>query len=331
MEHVFFIHSNICSIVVYNTVKSILVKGEKVRIMLDRSAKWCYNTEGISFIDTTPIMLEYNGIIRTGKHSIRNMLKLRKIIKKLEQYSANVIGCQDFILYITQYRPPLSSIFCENKYCKGFYYFEEGTMSYRTLEYVKKITGYSMFRDLISNCLGLRYHSFFHINEKFRGTISIDNHAFPWNQENRILNKCETVNTKDFNYNIKRNIIIMGPMYRNTDNVEEVKTCLGYLNEKIGGLEKMAIKFHPLFSKEEKEKIEKICVYAQSMGIEVLSNEFVVEFNLIQSKANIYSLFSKSSLALYAFLLGGRAYDVKQEMNGYSINEVKKLEDIIIY
>ena len=59
MNHIFFLHSNICTIVAFNTIKGLIEKEEKVVVILNRGTKFPFFVEKVKTFDIQYITDEY--------------------------------------------------------------------------------------------------------------------------------------------------------------------------------------------------------------------------------------------------------------------------------
>lgn len=329
MKHIFFIHSNIAVISTYDTIKELVRRKENVVVLLTRGTKWQFSKDNIQVIDITKLSMFYytkTPHIRT----IRDCLLAKKILKRLKLFVEKVVAGSDFTMYIPHYHSVIISSFCENIRCKGYYFFEEGTLSYRSIENIKQVMGYQNKYRIISRMIGVPYYFAYHINEKMQGTIAISDEAFPWYNGKKIITPFHYNNEiiSDNDYSIRRNIIVMPPL---TSNMKELISLTdGLLNflTKTSELS-IALKFHPRTGEEEGDNLSIIMKVIEKYEVTILPSSYVIEYNLMQEKSVIYSIKEKSSLLLYSFLLGGKSFFVYCNNKGLEINELNSINSIV--
>ena len=84
MKHIFYTHSNITNLVIFETVLSLVHKKEDVVILTARNIKWLYSNKYISTIDISNYQkLDYDRI------NIHHKRKLRELIESIiDKYEA---------------------------------------------------------------------------------------------------------------------------------------------------------------------------------------------------------------------------------------------------
>ena len=181
MNHLFYLHSNITCLSSYEMIFNLQKRGEEVTIILSRNLKWPFSLKVNRIVNISRM----NFFLHTKVDKIRSLRSYILALyckKRMKNYINSIVGEDDYIAYIPNYKSMIISNLCERKQCKGYYYIEEGTLSYFSIDYAKKVMHYSNFFKLLSVVLMVNYDFALKQTKKFKGTISINESAFPWNK-----------------------------------------------------------------------------------------------------------------------------------------------------
>ena len=326
MNHLFYLHSNITCLSSYEMIFNLQKRGEEVTIILSRNLKWPFSLKVNRIVNISRM----NFFLHTKVDKIRSLRSYILALyckKRMKNYINSIVGEDDYIAYIPNYKSMIISNLCERKQCKGYYYIEEGTLSYFSIDYAKKVMHYSNFFKLLSVVLMVNYDFALKQTKKFKGTISINESAFPWNNKQKIITSLDAVNLNCVQIIEKKmDIIILPSLIHPTEVYMEI---IDRLLLRIENRNLVALKFHPKSSNRENQKFAELIHYLDYKGIQILPDYFIVEFNLKQYKSNIYSIIEKSSLLLYSLLLGGKSYWVKCEGGIVVVEEKKSIYEIV--
>ncbi len=334
MKHIFYLHSNICVIAVFHAVSQLIDKGEKVVIVSERNTRFPDLSDQLLFYDIEPIIDKYR---RNTNSKLKQLINYRfELIPRYNSFAKDVINNEDFILYIPSYSMYTILPFLRNVHCRGYYFIEEGTMSYMSQEslrrrYLKRryLNG-RMFLDLI----GAGETPDYKITRKFKGCICISEEAFPWCRENKILTNvdCYFSILSDGDEDIDSLIITN---YLREDKQLIINAfkliidtlCANNRNAKIG------IKFHPTAYAYEAQKIKDILSAIRDdykfLDFTLLPSSYSVEGLMYKRHINVYSVFGMSSLLLYSLMLKSRSFQLTYKNDEIMLNEIPGIQDYL--
>lgn len=335
MRHIFYLHSNICAIVSHSIISDLVRKNEEVVVVSERK------TTFPSFKDQT-IVYDIQQVIDTYRKKnqklIGHVINYRfDLIPQLRKFAKNVIDNQDFILYLPSCNMFTIQPFLKSKYCHGYYFIEEGTLSYLSKEklkqryYTRKYKEGLFLLDFLN--MGIAYE--FKVSNKFKGCICLSDKAYPW-----CSNDLKTiVNIKDslvaFEYlNITTDIVITTDYLRS--QLSNYLDAFDIVIKKIVSENpnyKIYVKFHPTAYLFEEIKMNKIMEHiSKKYGdniIGYLQPSYLMEGLLCNNKVRLYSIFGQSSLLLYALVFGSKAFVVEMDNNDVSINEIADVNNFL--
>ena len=309
MKHIFYCHSSICIITIYETVKKLSDYNEDIIIILARGAKWFYNLRNVEVIDITDKKCLFDVIhIRT----LKKILLAHKNYAEMDRMVSNIVGERDFLLYIPVIEP-FSISFIRNKHCLGYYFIEEGILSYQPLQAVRKKRNRNFL--FIAKFIGIRYYNFYTRFSTFKGTLAINNKAFPWNiYKERVVNRIDNVplQTSD-SYNICYNIIVFSNLfYKSLKHYSLADYCkaIDFTISQISNSNNIAIKFHPRTPHLEKEMMDEILRYVHTnyANITILPDEFSIELNVLNYHSKVFCVFIKSSVFNYSKMFNEQSF-----------------------
>ena len=331
MKHIFYLHSNICVIAAYDTIERCVNEGNRVVVISNRNTAFSFFRGKIEFHDIQPITDKYRG---NKKNPIAKLLDYKyNFLPHFDESAKAIINDEDFMLYTPSYNLFIVKPYLTSRHMKGYYFLEEGTMSYMSYDSLKEKYYKRRYLKgrLISGLFGVGESLDFKVTSLFRGCICLSPLAFPWCNEQKIVNSTggymEAMNSCPLSFDH----FIVSDYLR--DPIEMVLKGMRLI---LGNIQKanpdasVAIKFHPTAFSYEKEKIEAIksviAMDFNSLDIAFLPAQYSVESTLFESKTNLYSYFALSSLSLYSLLFGSRSFYV-DTIGEYQIREIPTVED----
>lgn len=322
MKHIFYCHSPICIITIYETVKKLSDYNEDIVIILSRGARWLYNIKNIKIVDITDEKCFLDVMhIRTPK----KVLLAHKKYAEMDKIASNIVDGKDFLLYIPIIEPFTIS-FIRSKHCLGYYFIEEGILSYSSLQTVRRNRKKNFL--FLARLIGIRYYNFYTRFPKFKGTIAISNKAFSWNiYKERVVNRIDNVPLlASDSYNICYNIIVFSHLYydlKKRYSLIDYCKAIDFTISQIINSDNVAIKFHPVTPKLEKEMMDKIIkyVHANYGNITVLPNEFSIELNVLNYHSKVFCIFTKSSVFKYSKMFNEQSFLIEYDKEKFIITE----------
>jgi hypothetical protein len=333
MKHIFFLHSNTCVITAYQTIKELIKNNEKVIVILNRGTKFPFYNGDVTIFDIQFI---------TDNFRKRSTNFFNKIYNYKFQYlphfdviAKEIIGEEQFILYAPSYNQFTLRSFFNSKYLIGYYYIEEGTLSYLSLKSLKRKFYKKMYLKgrFISKVIGLKEYYDYVITNKFRGAICLSTYAFPWLSNNKIINKFDEylVNLNEKSLDVDA-LIVTGYLF---ETLDEIYNGLNIIFDKIlsdSNKRKVAIKFHPTAFSYHREKCELVKQYLNNkysnLEIIFLESSYSVEGSLYRNKTDLYSIFGISSLCLYSLVFGSNSFVVYRKHSMY-LDEITSVDDFL--
>ena len=332
MNHIYFLHSNICTIVAFKTIKELIEKGDNVVIILNRGTKFPFFEGKVRIFDIQYITDEYR---KSSSNVIGKYLNYRfHYLPLFDETAKEIIGEEEFILYAPSYNLFILRYFFNSSYLKGYYYLEEGTLSYTSKKlllrrYYKKIF---LKGRLVSGLLGLREYFDSKVTKKFKGCICLSDQAFQWLSYNKTISTID-----DYLYALDEPPLIVDALivtgYLNEDILELYKGLDSIFAQiRLKNQKSVAVKFHPTAASYQREKCKQIKTYLTSKytNTEILfvNTSYSLEGSLYQRKTDLYSIFGMSSLCLYSLIFGSRSYVINRE-TPKEINEVSSVENFM--
>ena len=334
MNRIFFIHSNILTICCYQTVKESLERKEKVIIITNRGYTWPFFEGRVMVYDFTAIF-KGEDKNREALHSV----KAWKDYKRYKNYRTHlnkvideIVAKEAFIFYLPSMALDMTASFAHNKYCKGYYYVDEGSLSYVSENDLKRYIP-NRFKNAIKSLIGIKDHYHYEMSSKFKGTISITNDAFKWN-----VNKEKIVNSANGFIEVAKQDIPCFDKVILTEYLKQefdiIVKSINYSIEKIWQENpnfKIGIKIHPQAITYNKEKTIALQQY--------ISNKYAGKITLIPSNVSIevmslvyhptiYSLFEVSSILLYALLFkSSKTKLIAYNNDSVNILDIKTVEE----
>lgn len=300
MKHIFVVHSSIANIVQYDIIKSLVSQNEDVLILRDRGHKFIADFD-VESIDISSYKVR----------SLKNInyfaykLKVKRLVKKLTH--------NPFILYTPHSFDEIFMGMIKSKNCFGYYYVEEGDLSYFEINRFDSANDGKNVKNNIIKLLGAT-RRFYYINNKFKGTIAISERAFPWNTSNKIITQVnEFFNLKCFDTPVFPGIIVWGYLEEDSASLYKlVDVVYDYLTEHH--IQSVAMKFHPQSYIFKRNMIDKIIDYVSKKGVntELLDRNFMIEQNIFKTSTSLFSMGYSSSLVIYSLLFGGKAFKVSK-------------------
>lgn len=335
MKHIFSIHSNICAIAIYDTVRHLVEEKKQVIIVSDRNTKFPFFTSSIKFYDIQYITDKYK------KNTSNLFCKLvNYAISYLPQYkisARDIINDEEFILYLSSSNYFTMTPYLRSKKCKGYYYIEEGSMSYMPLNLLKKIYYRQLAsRQFLLNIIGSRTRFDYAIDDRYLGCICLSEKAFPWCNDKKIVN---TFNGYFFNIQqeeINADYLIITD-YLNEDTSKYINAFEKIIDSIMNRVEikKIAIKFHPTAMSYESQKariiVDTIKTSYSNITFVILDPSFSIEKLMSQHKVNVYCVFGMSSLLLYSCVMGSTPYYLEHDSNGLVVKKLSNFDEIIRY
>lgn len=335
MKHIFSIHSNICVIVVYGRIKELIEKGEKVVVVSDRNTEFPYFKDLIEFHDIQSVTDKYRGNCKTAFSKFVNYAFT--YLPHYKTSAKKIIHEEDFILYLSSCNYFTTSPYLWSKYCKGYYFIEEGTMSYMDIDILRKRYKKQLRHgQALLNIIGFKSKFDYYTDNRFLGCICVSEKAFPWCKERKFVDDLSEYK-KQIGDNVKPlDYVIVTDYLR--DDVEDIKAgfkmILDFVKER-NIKATIGVKMHPTAVSYEKNKINVIRKFLLSdypdSHFEFLPTGYAVEDLLIKSRSSLFSIFGISSLLLYSIVYGSRSYALfcKPKIEMKEIHSVNEILDIV--
>lgn len=318
----------------YQTVKKALTQNEKVIIVTNRRCKWPFFLDKIKLYDFADIFLGED-IPRVALHNFRGIkdyIRYRLFLSHLDKVVESIVLEEDFLFYMPSMSLDMTRIFAYNKYCKGYYYVDEGLISYETEDVVNKMFSPKL-KNATKRLFRIEEHCHFEINSTFIGTISISREAFPWN-----IDKVKIVNSiDDYVLEVESNIPVYDDVIVTSYFQEDVDVIIKGIGSIIDYIldynrdSKIGIKIHPhsiTYNREKTLSVLNIINRQYGSKVSIISDEVSIEAMSLVYHPNLFSLFSLSSLLLYGVLFkSSNGYFVMNDNNNISIISMVTFED----
>lgn len=326
MKHIFYLHSNICVISSYDTINRLVEEGEQVVVVSERKTRFPLYEGKIATFDIEVIIDKYR---KETTNPISTFINYRfGLFPRYKEFAKEVIADEDFALYIPSYCMYTIMPFLNSKHCKGYYFIEEGTMSYLSAESLRKRFLKRRYRSgrILLDLTGMKEHQDYYVTDKFMGCIALSEESFPWCTDKKIV-----VGMNGYYSNIKQEVvdidhlIITDYLRDEKDVIEEgFRTVIDGIFDKETNA-KIGIKFHPTAFAYERVKIDAIIIDIKEkykdVDFKILPSAYSIEALMYKKRISLYSVFNISSLLLYAIVLKSDATMLSN--NGGEIGVIK--------
>ena len=334
MNRIFYIHSNIVTICCYQTVKECLARKEKVIIITNRGCTWPFFKDKVTIFDFAK-MFQGEDQRKVALHSLKAMkdyMNFRRYLSHHNNVVKSIVANEDFYYYMPSMSMVTSVKFVNNKYCKGYYYVDEGYLAYTPAEKLKKYIP-NKKKNIIKKLFGIEDHYHLEILSNFKGTVSISQDAFEWNVNGeRIVNS-----VNDYIAEIKEDI----PYYSDvilteylTQDYEIIIKCIDNVVEMIlqdNPKSKIGLKIHPHAITYNREKTISVQTYIKEKYagiITLIPVDISIEVMSIVYHPRLYSLLELSSIILYAILFNSsKTRLIEYKNNETNIKEISSIDD----
>lgn len=336
MNRIFYIHSNIVAISCYKTVKDALSQNDKVIIVLDRGCEWPYTFNNVNVYDFADLFEgdNRNRVALNNIKAFEDYLRFLRYKIHLNRVVNKIVEGQDFVFYLPTMALDMTAAFAYNKHCKGYYYVEEGTISYRSLDMV--VWQYpSRIKNMVKHLLRIDEHFPFEISHLFKGTISVTSEAFPWNKTGeRIVNPIDGCVS-----DLKTSIPLCDDVLVTTWLVEDIELIINSIDYTIKSIlnknkdSRIGIKFHPKATTVNRYKVLMTIEYLNNEydgRVTIIPNDVSIELMSLLYHPRLYSLLLLSSLILYGLLLkSSEGYLIDNDDNTISITQITTVEEYL--
>lgn len=334
MNRIFYIHSNILKICCYQTVKESIERGENVTIITTRGSSWDFFKDKVEVWDFTKIFGDEDKQ-RMALHSIRgtkDYLRHRRFLSHLKKVISEIVNNEDFILYLPSMAMVQTAFFAHNKYCKGYYYVDEGRLAYTHDDDLRQYVP-NTSRNRIKKLFGIEDYYHYEITSSFKGTVSITNDSFAWNEDKeKIVNPIG-----GFIEEVKNDIPYFDDVILTSYLSQELEVILNSIDFTIDNIlkikpeSKIGVKLHPqaiYYNKDAAMRVMDhindkypgiVTLIPVNVSIEVMS----VVYNPV-----LYALLQLSSVIMYALLFKSSDTKLVEENNGtITIRNVATMEE----
>lgn len=308
MKHIFYLHSNICVIAAYDSIVQLVEKGEPVVVVSERKTRFPLYDDIILTYDIEEIIDRYR---KNTSNFLSTFINYRfNLYPRYKEFAKKVIDEEDFLLYIPSYCMYTIMPFLDSRHCRGYYFIEEGTMSFLSGDALRKRYLSRRYRGgrFLLDLTGMKEMPDYNVTDKFMGCIALSEKSFPWCAEKRIV-----TGMAGYYSNMKQEVadidylIITDYLRDDKDIIKEgFKMVIDGILEKETNA-KIGIKFHPTACMYEEKKIEIIMAEMYSAYPQVsfvqLPSTYSVEALMYHRKIHLYSVFNISSLLLYGLML----------------------------
>ena len=344
MKHVFIQHSNITIISSFNTVKEALDRGDEVIIIMSRKIPYEFFEGRVKVYDFFELFKEdrdkakgYDGF--TIGRFIDYIGNFKRYIEHMKETVDTIVENEDFLLYTANNNQPVSEVFLDHKKCVGYYYIEEGTMSYTPWPQLYKITCSKRRkgRRFLYSLFGIKMYYHLEITKKFLGTIGISKEAFDWEEwkdEKHIITDLtsykEVIKTKILPYDI---IIVTSMSGSDAQTIiKGIDVIFEHIAKKYPE-KKVAIKMHPHDFSFEREKVCEVYNYIEkqykSYSATGLDVNYSLEAAIFLNHPVIYSVYIPSSVSVYSIIFSGNTYLLVQKGEDSFVKEYTSYHKMI--
>ncbi len=324
MTHIFYLISNICSIVAYDVINQIS-HSDRVVVILNRGCVFDVLKDKIECFDATERFKGYRNHLGSlwEVDTYKHLNAYKKYLRDAKCWLRDIINGEDFYLYLPNYAIEMCQMLARNKHCQGYYYLEEGTMAYMSITSIKKLN-YDI-KTRIGNVarfllLGIRSSFQLEVTSKFAGTIALSNEAFQWNKqkEKRLIEGKGYLELKSRGLTFYDNCIIIS--YASYDievTLSAIDVAVNHITE-VHTSDSIAIKLHPqsyFFYPDYASTLEEAIMKRYGGRVVILPIPYPVEASIMLNHSSIYSIFVRSSLSLYSLVMSNlETYLIDREM-----------------
>ena len=335
MKHIFYLHSNICAIVAYSIIADLVKKGEQVVVVTERNTKIPPFEDKILLYDIQKTIDTYR---KKDQSLLGHVINYKfDLLPQLKKFAVEVISGEDFLLYLPSCNMFTIMPFLKSSNCRGYYFIEEGTLSYLSEDKLKQRFYTSKYKkglvllDLLN--MGISYE--FIVTEKFLGCISLSEMAFPWcpDEKKTIVDINESLSVFEYK-NISTDVVITTDYLRRQK--ENYLDAFDFVINKVMSENpsyKIHVKFHPTAYLYEETKMNEIIDYLKEKYGDIIKGfllpSYLMEGLLCDNKVCLYSIFCQSSLLLYALVFGSKAFVVEKDNNDITINEIANVNNFL--
>lgn len=310
MLHIFWIHSHITFLISKEIIEKVALH-EEVLVFLSRgySAPMMFEKDNLQIVSfpwyREQFLSDHNLLIKT------DVFKTRRNVVECNALLDNYINGREFFLYVPTSWEYTIGLLLKNKLCKGYYYIEEGSLSY--LANGNKLRRNFFFRIVANYIYNLPYMGVLIELPHFLGVYASSSEAFPWYQSEIKTVEISPVpnyfsNLKDLNQIVVFDHLVMS----NPDLCILIDSLSDYF--RANHINKFGYKFHPVsLGKPEKENV--IRERFRMFDSYELPSDFVVELFLIGKSLTLYSINNNSSLLIYAKRFGSKSLIVSTSVD----------------
>lgn len=338
MMHIFCLHSNICVITSLSLIEQLLIKNEKIIILSTRGCSFDYFTDKVVVFDLQKDFAGMQTILGSllSMKTYSTIPRYKLYLIRLKNYLNKIINNEEYFFYTPNFGTSVAPILENNRLCKGYYFLEEGTLSY--LDYIwlkeKWFSRKTRFANVIRRLFGL--NSFFQLTttEKFKGTISLSPFCFPWNKNEKIVVSPNTyIEQTRPPFEHYKGIILIGYYVYDLKFVETaLKKAVSALNKSIESVCDMAVKLHPhtySYTPNYAYSLERL-IKTSFPEMKILPIAYSVELSIIKYDTQIVSIFGLSSLSLYSIMLKSiPTYNIRYEKGDVETEKIDSLEEYL--
>ena len=327
MKKIFYIHSNILAICCYQTVKEALNQNEKVIIITNRQCQWNFFKDQVVVYDFAELFYGYtkNRVALHNIKAIKDYLKYRRYLCHLNKIVNHIIADEYFVFYLPSMADSMTASFAYNKFCKGYYYVDEGSLAYLPQDMIN-INITNNVKNKIKRILKIDDHCHYEINQTFKGTVSITEEAFQWNRdkEKNVNPISECVEELKVGLPSYDDVIVTGFLSEDIDFIiKGIDFTINNILRKSRN-SRIGIKLHPYAITYNRKNATLVLVYIKEKynnRISIIPKDLSIEALSLVYHPNLYSLFTLSSVVLYGLLF--------KSSDGYLVRNVKGINSIV--
>ena len=335
MKHIFYLHSNICAIVSYSIISELVRNNEEVVIVSERKTTFPSFNDKIKIFDVQHVIDTFR---KKDQKLIGHVINYKfDLIPQLKKFAKEIIDSQKFILYIPSCNMFTIKHFLKDKNCCGYYFIEEGTLSYLSKGKLKERYFTSKYRQgkILLSLLGMGVAYEFKQSNKFMGCICLSDKGFPWcpGSQKKVVDIKESLSAFEKN-TIKTDVVITTDYLRGPLNnyLKAFDLVINNIVEENPNIT-IYIKFHPTAYLFEETKMKKICGFIDGKYFKnvkgYLPPSFLMEGFLCDSRVSLYSIFGISSLLLYALAFGSTAFIVNMDNDEVRTDEIDGVDKFL--
>ena len=336
MKHFFCLHSNICVITSLSLIEKLLSMNEEVIILLTRKCTFDYYKGEVEIYD---LQNEFAGMQTMlgsllSLRTFSTIFQYKRYLAILKEYLNRIINNEEYVFYTPNFGTSVAPILEDNQLCKGYYFLEEGTMSYLEYKWLEEkwFSKKTKIANVVRGLFGIR--SFFQLTttSRFKGTIALSPHCFPWNKKERVVVSSESyIKQTKAPCKSYKGIILIGYYEYDLQLVEQALIIArSALKMSINNDCDIAIKIHPhtySYSSNYACLLEEL-IKSSFPEITILPISYSVELSIMKFNTCIVSVFGLSSLSLYSILLKSLpTFNIEYVKGRIESEEIDSLED----